>query len=86
MARQCVGRCSGRRGATTLAPMKTLLRLALAGALTAVLVRWLRDRSESADATLPNRESAGQPTGDWEPDAAEPLRGENLRVEPGGIH
>ena len=62
--------------------MKTLLKLALAGVLAAVLVKWMRDLS-STGVTQP---ATGQPVGDWEPDAGAPLRGENLSVEPGGIH
>jgi hypothetical protein len=62
--------------------MKTLLRLALAGAITAVLVQWLRRRI--ADEAIPtvNPAVGGGLVGDWTADAAEPLRGENLTVEP----
>jgi hypothetical protein len=55
--------------------MKTLLKLALASALIAVLAKWARQ------STADSRSSADNATKDWEPDAAEPLRGENLSVE-----
>ncbi len=61
--------------------MKALLRLALAGAITAVLVQWARRRI--ADSGIPTVNPAGGGlVGDWTADAAEPLRGENLTVEP----
>jgi hypothetical protein len=82
MARQCVRRCSLGRDAPKLASMKTLLKLALAGVLAAVLVKWMRELS----GTGVTRQATGQPVGDWEPDAGAPLRGENLSVEPSGIH
>ena len=54
--------------------MKTLLRLALAGALVALVVRWARQWS--AEDGLPTL----NPVRDAEPNAAEPLRDEDLRV------
>jgi hypothetical protein len=60
--------------------MKTLFKLALAGLLTAVLVKWVR-QWQDIDRLSPDGQA-----GSWEPDAAEPLRGENLQVEPPGIH
>jgi hypothetical protein len=56
--------------------MKTLFKLVLLGALTAVLVKWARQ--QSAESSIPTV----NPMKDWEPDAADPLRGENLKVEP----
>ena len=70
-ARRCVP-CGAPR---TLPPMKTLLRLALACALVAVLVKWTRQWSEDSD-SLPTL----NPFRDAEPDVEEPLRGEDLRV------
>jgi hypothetical protein len=55
--------------------MKTLLKLALVGALTAVLVKWARQWAEDSDA-LPIL----NPVRDAEPNAAEPLQDEDLRV------
>ena len=57
-------------------PMKTLLKLALAGALAAVLVRWARDWLDEAWDDFPTV----NPVRDAEPTAAEPLREEDLRV------
>jgi hypothetical protein len=54
--------------------MKTLLKLALAGALAAVLVRWARQWSTENDLPTLN------PIADAEPTVAEPLRDEDLRV------
>ena len=71
-ARRC-GRCGPAR---TLAPMKTLLKLALAGALAAVLVRWARQMSTGALDDVPTL----NPVRDAEPTVAEPLRDEDLRV------
>lgn len=62
--------------------MKTLLRLALAGAITAVLVQWARRRLADSEIPTVNPAVGGADVGDWTADAAEPLRGENLSVEP----
>jgi hypothetical protein len=60
--------------------MKTLFKLAFAVALTAGLLKWWRQSvNESRAPTV-------GPTADWEPDAAAPLRGENLSVEPPVTH
>jgi len=59
--------------------MKTLLKLALAGALTAVVIKWMREWSKDGVPTL-------NPLENWQPDAANPLRGENLQVEPDVHH
>jgi hypothetical protein len=56
--------------------MKTLLKIALAGALAAVLVRWARNWTADALDELPTV----NPVRDAEPTAAEPLRDEDLRV------
>ncbi|HET9475456.1 MAG TPA: hypothetical protein VFO82_16260 [Steroidobacteraceae bacterium] len=56
--------------------MKTLLKLALAGALAAVLVRWARQWSTGTLAELPTL----KPVRDAEPTVAEPLQDEDLRV------
>ena len=79
MAQQCFGRCGGHCVARTLATMKTLLKLALIGGLTAVLVKWAREWSKDGVPTL-------SPLENWQPDAASPLRGENLEVEEGIRH
>ena len=63
-----------RVAALTLAPMKTLLNLALAGAFAAILVRWARQWSIENDLPTLN------PVADAEPTVAEPLRDEDLRV------
>jgi hypothetical protein len=69
-ARRC-GRCAAPR---TLAPMKTLFKLALAGALAAVVFRWARQwLTEDELPTL-------NPLRDAEPTVAEPLRDDDLRV------
>ena len=55
--------------------MKTLLKLALAGALAAVFVKWARQWIEDSDeAPIVN------PVRDAEPTVAEPLQDEDLRV------
>jgi len=54
--------------------MKALLKLALVGALTAVVIKWAREWSKDGVPTL-------NPLENWQPDAASPLRGENLQVE-----
>ena len=74
MAQQTVGRCGFTRAARTLAPMKALLKLALVGALTAVVIKWAREWSKDGVPTL-------NPLENWQPDAASPIRGENLQVE-----
>jgi len=56
--------------------MKTLLKLALAGALAAVLARWGRQWTADALDELPTV----NPVRDAEPTAAEPLQEEDLRV------
>ena len=66
--------------------MKTLLKLALAGALTAIAFRLARQWSKTEDTVLGDREPAGGSVADWEQDAADPIRGENLRVEPTATH
>ena len=71
-ARRCV-RCAAER---TLAPMKTLLKLALAGALAAVFVKWARQWAADGWDDVP----AVNPVRDAEPNVAEPLREEDLRV------
>ena len=75
MKQQCALRCQRCGAARTLATMKTLLKLALVGALTAVLVKWARQWSEDSD-SFPTL----KPVRDAEPTAAEPLRDEDLRV------
>ena len=62
--------------------MKALFKLALAGAITAVLVQWARRRIADQQIPTVNPAVGGADVGDWTPDAAEPLRGENLSVEP----
>ncbi len=79
MAQQSFRRCGGLEPACTLTPMKTLLKLAFVGALTAVLVKWAREWSKDGVPTL-------NPLENWQPDAASPLRGENLEVEEGVRH
>ena len=74
MARHSIGRCGSPGAARTLAPMKTLFKLALIGAFTAVVVKWAREWSKDGVPTL-------NPLENWQPDAASPLRGENLQVE-----
>jgi hypothetical protein len=54
--------------------MKTLLKLALMGAVAAVLVKWRRE--SQGDSNLPTL----NPLRDAEPNMAEPLRDEDLRV------
>ena len=56
--------------------MKTLLKLALMGAVTAVLVKWSREGKYDARNVLPTL----NPGRDAEPNMAEPLRDEDLRV------
>jgi hypothetical protein len=56
--------------------MKTLLKVALAGALAAVLVKWTRQWQTDEGAGLPTL----NPVRDAEPNHAEPLRDEDLRV------
>jgi hypothetical protein len=68
-----------RESARTLAPMKTLFKLALIGAFTAVLVKWAREWSKDGVPTL-------NPLENWQPDAASPLRGEDLQVEQQARH
>lgn len=63
------------RARSTLMPMKTLLKLALAGALAAVFFKWARQWAEDSDA-LPTL----NPVRDAEPNVAEPLQDEDLRV------
>ena len=53
MAQQSTRRCRRCAAPRTLAPMKTLLKLALAGALAAILVRWARQWSTDARDGLP---------------------------------
>jgi hypothetical protein len=62
--------------------MKTLLKLALAGALTVVLVKWARQWSQTEGSAVGDRKPTDGSVAEWEQDAADPLRGENLRVEP----
>ena len=83
MAQRNSRRFGRRAPASTLAPMKTLLKLALAGALAAILVKWARqwmaDASDSAAGALE------VPTLNPEPlSAAEPLRGDDLRAGQNG--
>ena len=66
--------------------MKTLLKFALAGALAAIAIELARQWSKDEGSVLGEPESTGGPVGDWEPDAANPLRGENLSVEPTVTH
>jgi hypothetical protein len=80
MARRSVRRCGRRLVVRTLMLMKTLLKLALAGAIAAVLVKWAREAAGEGRIPTVN------PMGDWEPDAGEPLRGENLTTEPSVTH
>jgi len=54
--------------------MKALLKLALVGALAAVVIKWAREWAKDGVPTL-------SPLENWQPDAASPLRGENLEVE-----
>lgn len=56
--------------------MKTLLKLALAGAIAAVLARWARQWLADASDGFPTL----GPVRDAEPTVAEPLRDEDLRV------
>jgi len=56
--------------------MKTLLKVALAGALAAVLVKWARQWQVDGGAGLPTL----NPVRDAEPNQAEPLRDDDLRV------
>ena len=79
MAHQSFRRCGGPEAGCTLARMKTLLKLAFVGALTAVLVKWAREWAKDGVPTL-------SPLENWQPDAASPLRGENLEVEEGVRH
>jgi hypothetical protein len=72
MPRRSGGRCALSAAPSTLVRMKTLLKLALASALTAVLVRWARQSLNELPTVRPVR--------DAEPDVAEPLRAEDLRV------
>ena len=58
------------------AAMKTLFKLALAGALAAVLVKWMRQWTVDGWDDLPTE----NPLRDAEPDVKEPLREEDLRV------
>ena len=71
-ARRWVQRAAER----TLALMKTLLKLALAGVLAAVFVKWTRqwmaDSRDDLPTTIPVR--------DAEPTVPEPLQEEDLRV------
>jgi hypothetical protein len=60
--------------------MKALFKLALAGVLAAIVVKWVRD------STGEGRIPTVNPMKDWEPDAAAPLRGENLSTEPPVTH
>lgn len=76
MTQQSARRCGRHERPRTLAPMKTLLKLALAGALAAVLVRWARQWSTGTLAELPTL----KPVRDAEPTVAEPLQDEDLRV------
>jgi len=82
MAPQSIRRFGWSRGARTLLSMKTLLKLALAGAITAVLVKWARQRIADGEIPTVNPAVGGGLVGDWTADAAEPMRGENLSVEP----
>lgn len=71
--------------------MKTLLRFALAGAVAYVVAKWARQWLEEDDAGLPTLNpvpgsQASNESKAYEPDAGEPLRGEDLRVEPGSTH
>jgi len=75
MAQQCDRRCVCCNAPRTLTPMKTLLKLALAGALASVLYKWARQWAEDSD-SLPTL----NPVRDAEPNVAEPLRDEDLRV------
>jgi hypothetical protein len=56
--------------------MKTLLKLALMGAAAVVLVKWSREWKDDAGNELPTL----KPVRDAEPNLAEPLRDEDLRV------
>jgi len=76
MLRRSARRCVRRAGPRTLAPMKTLFKLALAGALAAVLVKWMRQWTADGWDVLP----PANPLRDAEPDVEEPLREEDLRV------
>jgi hypothetical protein len=72
MPQQYPRRCVRHAAPRTLVLMKALLKLALAGALAAVLVRWARESLDELPTVNPVR--------DAEPNAAEPLRDEDLRV------
>ena len=52
MAHQSFRRCDGKEVGCTLARMKTLLKLAFMGALTAVLVKWAREWAKDGVPTL----------------------------------
>jgi len=71
-ARRCVHRAAQR----TLALMKILLKLALAGALAAVFVKWTRQWMADSRDELPT----ANPLRDAEPIVPEPLQEEDLRV------
>jgi hypothetical protein len=76
MAQQCARRWVRCAAPRTLAPMKYLLKLALAGALAAVFVKWARQWSTEESDGLPTI----NPVRDAEPTVAEPLRDDVLRV------
>ena len=76
MARRSARRCGRRAAPRTLAPMKTLLKFALAGAVAAVLFRWARQWLTEARGDFPTV----NPVRDADPAVAEPLREEDLRI------
>ena len=76
MQQQCARRWVHRRSPRTLLPMKSLLKLALAGALATVLVRWARRWSSEVAGDIPTI----NPVRDAEPNVAEPLQEGDLRV------
>jgi len=83
MPRRKARRWGRRAPASTLAHMRTLLKIALAGALAAVIVKWTR--GWLADTSDPAGGRRDVPTINPEPlSAAEPLRGEDLRAGQNG--
>ena len=64
------------RGPAYARPMKTLVKLALVGALAAVLFKWARQWSADAVDKVP----IANPLRDAEPNVEEPLREDDLRI------